>query len=147
MPSSNKRYIPEFSEEETARPCGNGQTTVGMLDSLFGYRFPYMMCMQTRRLTAIRLFGRLPIFISSFPAHAQRREGQIQRFLPKPDAGRIATQPVPRETAGELRSSLSAIPSSDPGCKSSRKPPQGGFLHDTKFCYRFVNFFHFHTRN
>lgn len=71
--------IAAFNEEERTALAETLRRTTGMLDSLFDYKFPYMMCMYNEPVNGPGCCRLLPLPYRLLSADAQRRQGQIQR--------------------------------------------------------------------
>lgn len=115
MSKSHKRYITEFSEEERRALAVTVKQTVGMLDSLFGYRFPYMMCMHNAPVNCDKDYSDDYHFhIEFFPP---MRSAEKVKYNASSETGCWAhcNPTCPEETAGELRSAYQRYLSSDAG--------------------------------
>ena len=115
MSKSHKRYITEFSKEERRALAVTVKQTVGMLDSLFGYRFPYMMCMHNAPVNCEKDYSDDYHFhIEFFPP---MRSAEKVKYNASSETGCWAhcNPTCPEETAGELRSAYQRYLSSDAG--------------------------------
>ena len=102
MSNRHTPYMTEFTEEEKFSLGLTIRDTVGMLDSLFGYRFPYMMCMHNAPVN-------LGDYSKDYHFHIEfftpMRSADKQKFNASSETGAWAScNPTrPEETAQELR--------------------------------------------
>ena len=98
----HKQYITDFTEEERYSLGVTIHDTVGMLDSLFGYRFPYMMCMHNAPVNMGDYSKDYHFHIEFFPP---MRSAEKQKFNASSETGAWAhcNPTCPEETAQELR--------------------------------------------
>lgn len=95
-------YMTEFSEEEKFSLGLTIRDTVGMFDSLFDYRFPYMMCMHNAPVNMGDYSKDYHFHIEFFPP---MRSAEKQKFNASSETGAWAScnPTCPEETAEELR--------------------------------------------
>ncbi|MBW7573059.1 galactose-1-phosphate uridylyltransferase [Caproiciproducens faecalis] len=95
-------YMTNFTEEEKASLGLTIRDTVGMLDSLFGFRFPYMMCMHNAPVNMGDYSKDFHFHIEFFPP---MRSAEKQKFNASSETGAWAScnPTCPEETAQELR--------------------------------------------
>ncbi len=101
MSNAHKRYITEFTAEERVSLAQTLKETAGMLDSLFDYRFPYMMCMHNApvNLDDDRIDDAYHFHIEFFPP---MRSATKQKFNASSETGAWAhCNPTCPETAAE----------------------------------------------
>lgn len=98
----HRQYITDFTEEERYSLGVTIHDTVGMLDSLFGYRFPYMMCMHNAPVNMGDYSKDYHFHIEFFPP---MRSAEKQKFNASSETGAWAhcNPTCPEETAQELR--------------------------------------------
>lgn len=101
LSNSHKQYITEFNEEERNSLAITIRDTVGMLDSLFGYAFPYMMCMYNAPVNNGN-FSDYHFHIEFFPS---MRSAEKQKFNASSETGAWAhcNPTCPEEAAKELK--------------------------------------------
>lgn len=107
MSNKHKNYITDFNEEERAALAVTLRDTVGMLDSLFDYPFPYMMCMHNAPVnTEEKTDDNFHFHIEFFPP---MRSKEKQKFNASSETGVWAhcNPTCPEDTAGELRAAYS----------------------------------------
>ncbi len=112
----HKPYITELNAEERRALAVTFKQTVGMLDSLFGYPFPYMMCMHNAPVNSGDYAEDYHFHIEFFPP---MRSAEKQKFNASSETGVWAhcNPTCPEETAGELRSAYAAYLTK---CKQAR---------------------------
>ncbi|CAB1246691.1 Galactose-1-phosphate uridylyltransferase [Ruminococcaceae bacterium BL-6] len=95
-------YMTELSEEEKFSLGVTIRDVAGMLDSLFGYRFPYMMCMHNAPVNLGDYSKDFHFHIEFFPP---MRSADKQKFNASSETGAWAScnPTCPEETAKELR--------------------------------------------
>ncbi len=95
-------YMTNFTGEERASLGLTIRDTVGMLDSLFHYRFPYMMCMHNAPVNMGDYSKDFHFHIEFFPP---MRSAEKQKFNASSETGAWAccNPTCPEETAQELR--------------------------------------------
>lgn len=95
-------YMTDFSEEEKFSLGVTIRDVAGMLDSLFGYRFPYMMCMHNAPVNLGDYSKDFHFHIEFFPP---MRSADKQKFNASSETGAWAScnPTCPEETAKELR--------------------------------------------
>lgn len=100
--NSHKQYITDFNAEERKALAVTFKQTVGMLDSLFGYAFPYMMCMHNAPINSGDYAQDYHFHIEFFPP---MRSAEKQKFNASSETGVWAhcNPTCPEETAEELR--------------------------------------------
>lgn len=97
--NKHKQYITDFTEEERYALGVTLKETVGMLDSLFGYRFPYMMCMHNAPVNSGDYSKDFHFHIEFFPP---MRAADKQKFNASSETGAWAhCNPTCPETAAE----------------------------------------------
>ncbi len=96
------QYITEFTPEERAALGTTIRDTVGMLDHLFDYRFPYMMCMHNGPVNSGDTADYYHFHIEFFPP---MRAADKQKFNASSETGAWAhcNPTSPEEKAQELR--------------------------------------------
>lgn len=101
MANSHKQYITDFSEEERIALAQTIKDTVGTLDSLFDYAFPYMMCMYNAPVNS----GDYPDFHFHIEFFPPMRSADKQKFNASSETGAWAhcNPTCPEEKAEELR--------------------------------------------
>lgn len=100
--NKHKQYITDFNEEEKASLAKTVKRTVGMLDSLFDTKFPYMMCMHNAPVNSGDMSEDFHFHIEFFPP---MRSADKQKFNASSETGVWAhcNPTCPEETAVELR--------------------------------------------
>ncbi len=99
---SHKQSIDELSEKEKDDLAKILRETVGTLDSLFDYAFPYMMCMYQAPVNTNEAYGHYHFHIEFFPP---MRSADKQKFNASSETGAWAhcNPTCPEEKAAELR--------------------------------------------
>ena len=102
---ASKRHLgalPELNEQEKNNLASVLKRTVGMLDSLFGYTFPYMMCMHQTPVNGEEAGEYYHFHIEFFPP---MRSAEKQKFNASSETGAWAhcNPTAPEEKAEELR--------------------------------------------
>ncbi len=102
MSKAHKCYITDFDKEERAALAATIKQTVGMLDSLFGFRFPYMMCMHNAPVNSGDYSETYHFHIEFFPP---MRSADKIKFNASSETGAWAhcNPTCPEVTAEELR--------------------------------------------
>lgn len=102
LANSHKQTLLDFSEEERVSLGTTIRTAAGTLDSLFGYRFPYMMCMHNAPVNSGDYSKEYHFHIEFFPP---MRSADKQKFNASSETGAWAScnPTCPEETAKELR--------------------------------------------
>lgn len=102
FPNRHVPYLTDLTEEEKFRLGVTIRDTVGMLDSLFGYRFPYMMCMHSAPVNLEDYSKDYHFHIEFFPP---MRSAEKQKFNASSETGAWAhcNPTCPEETSKELR--------------------------------------------
>jgi len=102
MSNRHCQNIAEFTVEERASFAKTLRNTVGMLDSLFGYRFPYMMCMHNAPVNGADTSEYYHFHVEFFPP--MRSENKV-KFNASSETGVWAhcNPTCPEVTAEELR--------------------------------------------
>lgn len=100
---AHKQYITEFNEEECFSLAETVRNTVGMLDSLFDYTFPYMMCMHNAPVNGEDTNAFYHFHIEFFPP--MRSDTKI-KYNASSETGAWAhcNPTAPEEKAEELKS-------------------------------------------
>ncbi len=100
--NAHRQYITDFTDAEKTALGITLRGTVGMLDSLFGYRFPYMMCMHNAPVDGRDYSAFFHFHIEFYPP---MRSAQKQKFNASSETGAwAACNPTcPEQTAQELR--------------------------------------------
>lgn len=100
--NSHKQYITQFDGEERRDLAVAIKHTVGMLDSLFGYKFPYMMCMHNAPVNSAPVGESYHFHIEFFPP---MRSADKVKFNASSETGCWAhcNPTCPEQTAQELR--------------------------------------------
>lgn len=97
--NAHKQYITDFTEEERYALGVTLRETVGMLDSLFDYKFPYMMCMHNAPVNSGDYSKDFHFHIEFFPP---MRAADKQKFNASSETGAWAhCNPTCPETAAE----------------------------------------------
>ena len=102
MPNRHVPYMTDFTEAEKQSLGLTIRDTVGMLDSLFDYRFPYMMCMHNAPVNSGDFSKDFHFHIEFFPP---MRSADKQKFNASSETGAWAScnPTCPEETSQELR--------------------------------------------
>lgn len=102
MSNAHKQYITEFTTKERASLAVTLKHTVGMLDTLFDYKFPYMMCMHNAPVNGEDVSDSYHFHIEFFPP---MRSADKVKFNASSETGAWAhcNPTCPEQTAGELR--------------------------------------------
>lgn len=102
MSNAHKQYITEFTAKERASLAVTLKHTVGMLDTLFDYKFPYMMCMHNAPVNGEDVSDSYHFHIEFFPP---MRSADKVKFNASSETGAWAhcNPTCPEQTAGELR--------------------------------------------
>ena len=104
--NAHKQYITDFTEEERDMLAVTIRDTVGMLDHLFDYAFPYMMCMHNAPVDGKDYTKDFHFHIEFFPP---MRAADKQKFNASSETGAWAhcNPTAPEEKAEELRAAYS----------------------------------------
>lgn len=99
---SHKGTIEEFTVEERQSLAAILKETVGMLDCLFDFKFPYMMCMHNAPVNGANTSAYYHFHIEFFPP---MRDGNKQKFNASSETGAWAhcNPTCPEEKANDLR--------------------------------------------
>lgn len=99
---SHKQYLTEFNEREKNNLASAIRETAGTLDSLFGYTFPYMMCMHQGPVNSGDTSDYYHFHIEFFPP---MRSADKQKFNASSETGVWAhcNPTAPEATSVELR--------------------------------------------
>jgi UDPglucose--hexose-1-phosphate uridylyltransferase len=102
QPNAHRQYITDFTPEEKNSLGAAIRDTAGMLDSLFGYKFPYMMCMHNAPVNGRDFSKDFHFHIEFYPP---MRSAEKQKFNASSETGAwAACNPTcPEDTAEELR--------------------------------------------
>ena len=102
MSKNHKQNIAQFTAEERVSLAKILRETVGTLDSLFDYKFPYMMCMHNAPVNSGDFSKDFHFHIEFFPP---MRSADRQKFNASSETGVWAhcNPRCPEETAEELR--------------------------------------------
>lgn len=102
FPNRHVQYITDLTPQERSALGITIRDTVGMYDSLFDYRFPYMMCMHNAPVNSGDTEEFYHFHIEFFPP---MRSAQKQKFNASSETGVWAhcNPTCPEETAVELR--------------------------------------------
>lgn len=102
FPNRHVQYITELSDSERQSLGLTIRDTVGMLDSLFDYKFPYMMCMHNAPVNGEDAGEFYHFHIEFFPP---MRSADKQKFNASSETGAWAhcNPTCPEDTAQELR--------------------------------------------
>lgn len=102
MSNRHTPYMTDLTEEEKTCLGLTIRDTVGMLDSLFDYRFPYMMCMHNAPVNSGDYSKDFHFHIEFFPP---MRSAEKQKFNASSETGAWAhcNPTCPEETSKELR--------------------------------------------
>lgn len=100
--NDHKQYITDFNEEERVSLAKTIKQTVGMLDSLFDMKFPYMMCMHNAPVNSGDNSEDFHFHIEFFPP---MRAADKQKFNASSETGAWAhcNPTCPEDTSKELR--------------------------------------------
>ena len=102
MANEHKANIGEFAAEERACLAETLRQTTGMLDSLFGYKFPYMMCMYNEPVNGEDMHDLFHWHIAFYPP--MRSETKIKYNASSETGAWAHCNPTcPEETSKELR--------------------------------------------
>ena len=102
MSNTHRPTIADFTEEERLALAETLRRTTGMLDSLFGYKFPYMMCMYNAPVNGEDPSAYFHWHIAFYPP---MRSADKVKFNASSETGAWAhcNPTCPEETAKELR--------------------------------------------
>lgn len=102
MANRHAAYITDLTEDEKASLGITIRSTVGMLDNLFDYKFPYMMCMHNAPVHSGDYTQDFHFHIEFFPP---MRSANKQKFNASSETGAWAycNPTCPEETSKELR--------------------------------------------
>lgn len=102
MSNAHRPTIADFTEEERFSLAETLRRTTGMLDSLFGYKFPYMMCMYNAPVNGEDPSAYFHWHIAFYPP---MRSADKVKFNASSETGAWAhcNPTCPEETAKELR--------------------------------------------
>ena len=102
QPNAHKQYITDFTPEERRALGATVRDAAGMLDSLFGYEFPYMMCLHNAPVNSGDFSKDFHFHIEFYPP---MRSAEKQKFNASSETGAwAACNPTcPEQTARELR--------------------------------------------
>ncbi len=102
MSNEHKSNIAEFTAEERSCLAETLRQTTGMLDSLFGYKFPYMMCMYNEPVNGEDLSDEYHWHIAFYPP---MRSADKVKYNASSETGAWAhcNPTCPEDTAEELR--------------------------------------------
>ncbi len=102
MSNSHKSNITQFTAEERECLAETLRQTTGMLDSLFGYKFPYMMCMYNEPVNGEDLSEQYHWHIAFYPP---MRSADKVKFNASSETGAWAhcNPTCPEDTSEELR--------------------------------------------
>ncbi len=102
MSNTHKSNITEFTAEERSCLAETLRQTTGMLDSLFGYKFPYMMCMYNEPVNGEALSDEYHWHIAFYPP---MRSADKVKYNASSETGAWAhcNPTCPEDTAIELR--------------------------------------------
>ena len=102
MSNAHCGNIAGFSKEERESLAETLRRTTGMLDSLFGFKFPYMMCMYNEPVNAAAEEGLFHFHIAFYPP---MRSADKIKYNASSETGAWAhcNPTCPEETAKELR--------------------------------------------
>ena len=102
MSNAHRPTIADFTEEERFSLAETLRRTTGMLDSLFGFRFPYMMCMYNAPVNGEDPSSYFHWHIAFYPP---MRSADKVKFNASSETGAWAhcNPSCPEETAKELR--------------------------------------------
>ncbi len=110
---SHKQYISEFTDSEKDNLAAAVRESAGTLDSLFGYTFPYMMCMYNGPVNADEDSSDFYHFHIAF--YPPMRSADKQKFNASSETGAWAhcNPTAPEETSKELREAYKRFKESD----------------------------------
>ena len=102
MSNAHRPTIADFTQEERLSLAETLRRTTGMLDSLFGYKFPYMMCMYNAPVNGEDPSAYFHWHIAFYPP---MRSADKVKFNASSETGAWAhcNPTCPEETAKELR--------------------------------------------
>lgn len=102
MSNAHKSNIAEFTDEERFCLAETLRCTTGMLDSLFGYKFPYMMCMYNEPVNGEELSAQYHWHIAFYPP---MRSANKIKYNASSETGAWAhcNPTCPEDTSVELR--------------------------------------------
>ncbi len=102
MSNEHKSNITEFTAEQRSCLAETLRQTTGMLDSLFGYKFPYMMCMYNEPVNGEDLSDEYHWHIAFYPP---MRSADKVKYNASSETGAWAhcNPTCPEDTAEELR--------------------------------------------
>ncbi len=102
LSKAHKPYITDLTDAEKTALAITFKQTVGMLDTLFGYAFPYMMCMHNAPVNGREYHDDFHFHIEFFPP---MRAADKQKFNASSETGVWAhcNPTSPEQTAQELR--------------------------------------------
>lgn len=102
MSNAHKSNITQFTEEERSCLAETLRQTSGMLDSLFGFKFPYMMCMYNEPVNGEDLHEEFHWHIAFYPP---MRSAEKIKFNASSETGAWAhcNPTCPEDTSEELR--------------------------------------------
>jgi UDPglucose--hexose-1-phosphate uridylyltransferase len=102
MSNQHKSNISQFTDEERDALAETLRCTTGMLDSLFGYKFPYMMCMYNEPVNGEDCSDIFHWHIAFYPP---MRSADKVKFNASSETGAWAhcNPTCPEDTAVELR--------------------------------------------
>ncbi len=120
FPNRHVPYMTDLSQEEKVSLGLAIRDTAGMLDALFDYRFPYMMCMHNAPVNGRDYSKDFHFHIEFFPP---MRSAEKQKFNASSETGAWAhcNPTCPEETSKELRAAYEKYKSK----KTSRALPKG----------------------
>jgi UDPglucose--hexose-1-phosphate uridylyltransferase len=100
--NAHRQYLTDFTDEERDAFGITVRDTAGMLDSLFGYKFPYMMCMHNAPVNSGDYSKDFHFHVEFYPP---MRSAEKQKFNASSETGAwAACNPTcPEDTAEELR--------------------------------------------
>lgn len=112
MANRHAQVITDFTAEERRALGLTIRDTAGMLDSLFGYRFPYMMCMHNAPVNSGDYSCDYHFHIEFYPP---MRSAEKQKFNASSETGAWAccNPTCPEETAAELRDAYARYKASE----------------------------------
>ncbi len=105
MSNAHKTNIADFTDEEREALAETLRRTTGMLDSLFGYKFPYMMCMYNQPVNPENGESYEEIFHWHIAFYPPMRSADKIKFNASSETGAWAhcNPTCPEDTAKELR--------------------------------------------
>ncbi|MCI9413705.1 MAG: galactose-1-phosphate uridylyltransferase [Clostridiales bacterium] len=100
--NAHRSNIAQLSEEERLSLAETLRQTTGMLDSLFGYKFPYMMCMYNEPVNGVDASENYHFHIAFYPP---MRSADKVKYNASSETGAWAhcNPTCPEDTAEELR--------------------------------------------